>query len=1020
MSEQNNSLKTFKKWSSYVGWGVFLIATIVYLFSAERTGSLWDCGEFISGAQKLQVVHPPGAALFLLIGRIFTVVAELISDNPEDIAFSVNLLSGICTAFAAAFVCWVTIILGRLAIMGREEAPDREQTIALLGAGVVAGLATAFCTSVWFSAVEGEVYAMSTFFTTLTLWSMMRWYELPDSSDADRWVVFTIYAAGLSIGVHLLSLLTFPALALFYYFKKYKNHTLKGMAIAAGIGVAFIVVIQSLIIVGIPTLWSYLDLFMVNSMGMPQHSGLIPLVIIVGGVIFFALRYAHQQQNGLLQKLIVALTLVVISFTTVGVVVIRANANTPINMNNPSDAMRLLPYLNREQYGERPLLYGPHFNTSIVDVKTEDRYGYVDGKYEIVDRKAEYEFDKNKQMLFPRMGHMDEARKALYKRWMGGKNSDPTMLDNLSFFFKYQINWMYVRYFMWNFAGRQNGAQGFSPDDKTSGNWLSGIGFIDSARLYDQSNLPSNIKNDQGRNTYYFLPLIFGLMGLFWHYKNNREDFMGLLALFIITGIGIIVYSNQPPNEPRERDYVLVGSFFTFCIWMGLGVVQVYELLKNKVNLKGVTPAAVALGLVLIAPILMGTQNFDDHSRRHHKGSRDYASNFLNSCEPNAIIFTYGDNDTYPLWYAQEVEGIRTDVRVVNLSLIAVDWYIEQLRRKVNDSPAIKMSLSSDALRGFKRVQVPVDPFKKGNPEKPLNVYSALKFVGEEHPLQTQSGNPLESYFPSKYLSLPVDRNRAVATGWIKPTDTTGLVNAITMNISKSYLLKGDLAVLDIVANNVWERPVYFAVTCRQESLLGLQDYTQLEGLALRIVPFKNQGDRLFGMIGNGRVNTQAVYDNIMNKFRWGNFDQQELFVDRSYGPTIQTTRYTILRAARELMQQGQQEKAANLVKKYFEAFPNMNFTYDPSMVLFLDILVQAGDLEAAKKELRTLANVTKEYLDFFNTLTQEEIRGGFEGDMNSYSQVRGDILRLAAEVKDPTYESEIKALLGESEPLKD
>ena len=905
-------------------------------------------------------------------------------------------------------------------MMGRTDAPNKEQTIALLGAGAVAGLATAFCTSIWFSAVEGEVYAMSTFFTTLTLWAMMRWYELPDSDDADRWVVFTIYAAGLSIGVHLLSLLTFPALALFYYFKKYKNHTLKGMAAAAAVGVAFIVVIQSLIIVGIPVLWSYLDLFMVNSLGMPQHSGLIPLALIVGGAIAYGLYYAHQRQNGLLQKLIVALSLVVISFTTVGVIVIRANANTPINMNNPSDAMRLLPYLNREQYGERPLLRGPHFNTDIVDVKTEDRYGYVDGKYEVVDRKAEYVFNKSKQMLFPRMGHMDEARKPLYKRWMNGKNGDPNMADNLGFFFRYQINWMYVRYFMWNFVGRQNGDQGFFPSDKTAGNWLSGIGFIDGARLYDQSNLPSHMKNDEGRNTYYFLPLIFGLLGLFWHYKNNREDFMGLLALFIITGVGIIVYSNQPPNEPRERDYVLVGSFFTFCIWMGMGVLQMYEVFKDRANLKGIAPAAAATALVLIAPILMGTQNFDDHSRRHHKGARDYASNFLNSCEPNAIIFTYGDNDTYPLWYAQEVEGIRTDVRVVNLSLIAVDWYIDQLRRKVNDSPAIKMSLTSDMLRGYKRIQVPVDPFKKSNPDRPLNIYSALKFVGESHSLQTQGGNSLESYLPSKHLTLPVDRNRAVATGWIKPSDTTGLVSSINMNIGKGYLLKGDLAVMDIIANNVWERPVYFAVTCRQESLLGLQNYTQLEGLALRIVPFKNSGDRLFGMIGNGRVNADAVYDNVMNKFRWGNFDQQKLFVDRSYGPTIQTTRFTILRAARDFMEKGQQKKATDLVKKYFEAFPNMNFTYDPSMVLFLDILVQGGDLEAAKKELRTLATVTQEYLDFFGSLTQEEIKSGFEGDMNSYSQVRGDILRLAKEVNDSAFENEIKTLLGTNEPLKD
>ena len=552
-------MNNFRKVNIIVGWTVFAIAMIVYFFSAERTGSLWDCGEFITGAYKFQVVHPPGAPLFLLIGRMFTVVAEMISDDPAMIAFSVNLMSSVCSALTAMLVCWVTVILGKLAFVGRDSEADNAESIAILGAGAVAGLSTAFATSIWFSAVEGEVYAMSTFFTSLTLWSMMKWYALPDEPQTDRWLIFSVFAAGLSTGVHLLSILTFPALAMFYYFKKYKKHSLLGMAAAAGIGVLAIAFIQFFIILGIPKLWAALELMMVNSFGMPFQSGVYPLIVIVGGILVFGMYYAHKNRNSLLQNIVICAFLVTASFSTIGIVVIRANANTPINMNNPSDPMRLIPYLNREQYGERPLLKGPSYDTRVINTESEDRYGQVGDRYEIVDKKNSYIFDPKGEMLFPRMSHADPARRQLYELWMGHKGP-PTQADNLSFFFNYQIKWMYWRYFMWNFAGRQNAEQGYYPWDPKSGHWMSGIKPLDSARLYNQSELPDTIKDDKARNKYYLLPFIFGLIGLFFHFRRRPNDAFGLLALFIITGIGIIVYSNQPPNEPRERDYVLVGS----------------------------------------------------------------------------------------------------------------------------------------------------------------------------------------------------------------------------------------------------------------------------------------------------------------------------------------------------------------------------------------------------------------------------------------------------------------------------
>ena len=1000
-------MNNFRKVNTIVGWTVFAIAMVVYFFSAERTGSLWDCGEFITGAYKFQVVHPPGAPLFLLIGRMFTIVAEMISDDPANIAFAVNLMSSVCSALTAMLVCWVTVILGKLALIGREKEADSAERIAILGAGAVAGLATAFATSIWFSAVEGEVYAMSTFFTALTLWSMMKWYELPDEPQTDRWLIFSVFAAGLSTGVHLLSILTFPALAMFYYFKKYKNHSLLGMAAAAGIGVVAIAFIQFFIILGIPKLWAALELLMVNSFGLPFQSGVYPLILIVGGILVFGMYYAHKNRNSLLQNIVICAFLVTASFSTIGIVVIRANANTPINMNNPSDPVRLIPYLNREQYGERPLLKGPSYDTRVINTESEDRYGQVGDRYEIVDKKNSYIFDPKGEMLFPRMSHADPARRQLYELWMGHKGP-PTQADNLSFFFNYQIKWMYWRYFMWNFSGRQNAEQGYYPWDPKSGHWMTGIKPFDSAMLYNQSELPDTIKDDKARNKYYLLPFIFGLIGLFFHFRRRPNDAFGLLALFIITGIGIIVYSNQPPNEPRERDYVLVGSIFTYCIWIGMAVLALFNLLRDRI--KNVA-APVSIALVMLAPLLMGTQNFDDQSRNHQYGARDYASNFLNSCAPNSIVFTYGDNDTYPLWYAQEVEGIRTDVRVVNLSLIAVDWYIDQLRRKVNDSPAIKMSISREAYRGSKRIQIPINP--SGNTDA-VNLQSAIKFIGEDHPVPLQGGRSLDSYLLSDKLYIPVNKQQVFANGTLGIKDTADIVDRIDFSIPKSkgqWLLKGDIAVLDIIASNAFERPVYFAVTCRPESLMGLQDHLQLEGMALRIIPVKTPQDRQFGMIGYGRVNTDSVYTNVINKFRWGGFDKKDLFVNKSYGPSIQSTRALIMRTAQNMLQDNDKERAVELVDQYFEAFPHFNFPYDYNTLFFVRIYMAADAYEDhAKQHMEILAEDTEQHLRFFESLDTEKLILGFRNEADSYLRTKNELLRLAKQAGDSEFEELLKS----------
>ncbi len=997
---------SFRNLTTAGGWLVFLISFIVYFFSAERSGSLWDCGEFILGAYKLQVVHPPGAPLFLLLGRIFGWVGDIMSSDPSKIAFAVNLLSGASTAGAAMCVGWSTMHFSKLSLIGRsDEEPSQQNTLLIVGSGIVAGLATAFSTSIWFSAVEGEVYALSTFFTALTLWATTKWYSLPDEPQHDRWLIFAFYAAGLSIGVHLLSILTFPAIGLFYYFKKYKEHTFLGMAAAFGAGVVLLGLIQVLIITGIPSLWAKLELLTVNGLGLPFNSGLIPLFLIIGGVLYFGYRYAHRNQNALIQKVMVGLSLILVSYSIIAVVVIRANAGPPINMNEPSDAHRLLPYLNRDQYGERPLLRGPHFDAQPVGTDVTEKYGKVGDRYEVVDYKYSYQYRNADKMLFPRLGHNDDARKQLYRVWLDKNSGVPNMADNLSFFFRYQVGWMYWRYFMWNFSGRQNGDQGFFPWDLKRGHWQTGLPLVDDILLYNQRELPTTMKNNKARNSYFMLPFIFGLIGLFYQYKRRRNDALGLIALFLITGIGIIIYSNQPPNEPRERDYVLIGSFFTFCMWIGMGVLGLHRILTRFTINKAMAP--VALGLVLLAPIIMGFQNFDDHSRRHLTGARDYANNFLESCEPNAIIFTYGDNDTYPLWYAQEVEGIRTDVRVVNLSLIAVDWYINQLRRKINDSPAIKLSIGADAYRGANRN---ILYFPPNGDSRARSMDAALQFMGEDHPLPSSSGRQVKSYMPTENMYFDIDKSRVIQSGWIDASEANDIVDQIPVTV-KGSITKDELAVLDVLNSNMYDRPIYFSVTTRESKLMGLGDYTELQGLGLKFIPIKSQNQRSqFSIHGNGRVNTEAIYDRVMNKFKWGGFDTHDQFVTSSFIPSVYAHKTMIERTAYNLIAEGQPQKAVNLVNKYFEVFPHMNFPYDVRILNLLRVYEQADAYEDAKPHMQILAKETEEHLRFYRSLSQEDLNSGFAGDQSQALQVVQELLRLATSEGDTEYVNELKA----------
>ncbi len=997
---------SFKTLNNIAGWLTFAIAAIVLGLAAEPTGSLWDCGEFIAGAYKLQVVHPPGAPVFLLVGRLFTWVGSLLSSDPAMIAYSVNLLSAISTAFMALFVCWSTTILARLALVGRSGELVGSQAIATLGAGVVAGLAAAFTSSIWFSAVEGEVYAMSTFFTAMTLWSVLKWYNLPDTAETDKWLVFTFYSTALSIGVHLLSLLTFPALAMLYYFKKSKKPTVIGTLLASLMGVVFIVAIQKLVISGIPAMWASFDKTFVNSLGMPFYSGIILVLLIFAGAIWYGLSRAARTQNGILQRIVVAFSVVVLAYFSYGMVIIRANANPPINMNDPSDPMRLLPYLNREQYGERPLLRGPDFEAQPVGMNSEERFGRVGERYEVVDEKVDYKYDPSDEKLFPRMGDYSQGRPKLYRQWIDKPTGPLTLGDNIEFFWRYQIGWMYFRYFMWNFSGKQNGEQGYYSWDPSSGNWITGFDAIDEARLGNLKELPDAEKNNMAKNKYYMIPFLLGLLGMFFHYRRRPKDFAAIMALFIITGIGIIVYSNQPPSEPRERDYVLAGSFFTYCIWIGLGVLAIFEMLAGGLK-KFAAPAAIALGLT--APLLLVTQNWDDHSRAKHFASRDYASNFLNSCEPNAIIFTYGDNDTYPLWYSQEVEGIRTDVRVVNLSLIAVDWYIGQLRRAVNNSPAIEMSIPQDKLRGYRRVQI---PYYASGGEKEMDLKQVVKFLGEDHRQASNGGRDFDTYLPTHKMYIPVDRQLFVNNKIVAANDSS-LVDTIRIDLGKEkkYIIKDELAILDIIASNLGKRPIYWAVTCREDKLMGFQDYLQLEGLSLQIIPRRSTSNaEAYGIIGSGRVNTDVSYRNIMESWKWGNLDKNKTFIDKSYLPSLQTMRVAMIRIARQLVMENKMDKAEALADKYFEVFPQYNFPYDQFTAFMTDVYVRTGAKEKAAEKALQIAKTIEGQLRYYSSLSAS-FKKGYQQEEQFSLSTANNLMRMAEDLKNDTLRLELEQM---------
>ncbi len=963
----------FKQVNRITGWIVFLIASFVYLSTIEPTTSFWDCGEFIATAYKLEVGHPPGAPFFMVLARTFS----LLTNDVTNVAMMVNAMSALASAFTILFLFWSITHLALKMVPGNRDQITTGNLIAVIGSGLVGALAFTFSDTFWFSAVEGEVYALSSLFTAIVFWAMLKWENIADQPHANRWIILIAYLMGLSIGVHLLNLLAIPAMVFIYYFRKYEP-TRRGVLAALAVSVVLLGSIMYVIIPGVVKVASWFELLFVNGFGLPFKSGVIIYALLLIGLIVYGLVYTRRKQKVLANTIILAVTVILIGYSSFSMIVIRSLANPPMDENNPETVFSLQSYLNREQYGNRPLFKGQYYNAPVTNSEDPYTYRQEDGRYvKSYSLNPIYEYDSRFTTIFPRMYSPNPAHVEEYKKWadiegrkvrITGQDGQPkiervpTFGENLRFFISYQIGHMYVRYFMWNFAGKQNDIQ--SHGSLLEGNWLTGIKFFDEWRLGPQDNLPDKYKNHKARNTYFMLPLLLGLIGLIGQYKRDGNNFWVVMLLFVLTGLAIVVYLNQTPLQPRERDYAYAGSFYAFAIWIGLGVIALYQGLKRLAPATLSASLATLLSLIAV-PGLMASENWDDHDRSERYVARDFARNYLETCAPNAILFTHGDNDTFPLWYAQEVEGIRTDVRVVNLSLLNTDWYIDQMKRKAYESEPVPFQMpfakyeqgTNDVLYIFDRI----DGYVK--------LDKIIDFIENDDPRTKLPISPSEKidYIPSNKYRLTVDSATVVNNGTVAPELADKIVDQIEWTLDKNRVYKSEMMIMDLLANNNWQRPVYF-VSTQDDSDIGLTDYLQLEGFAYRLVPIKSKSQ---DYLNEGRVHTERMYKNLMEKFTWGNMQDTGIWVDHTLDRTTRVIRIRnkFARLADALTEEGKRDSAIVVLDRCQELMPPQNYPYNLLALRMVSSYYKAGALEKANELALDIASDAEQELNYFASL---------------------------------------------------
>jgi len=977
----------FKRVNNITGWAICIIACIVYLMTMEATGSFWDCGEFASSAYKLQIPHPPGAPLFILLGRLFMVPFS----DPHNAIISLNSMSAFMSGFTILFLFWSITHFARKIVEKNNTTPlTNNQIFSIMAAGVVGALAYTFSDSFWYSAVESEVYASSSFFTALVFWVVLKWeqevtIEMANGikghfTRADRWLILIFYLIGLAVGVHLLPILTIPAIVMVYYFKRYENQT-KWKTFRA-----FLIACVITGIVQVPMIqWSIkfagdFDIFFKNSLGLPFFTGFTFFFVLLAFIIFYMLRLAKKRNWNFLKLAMWSFAFVILGFSTYFTTMIRSLADPAVDMFNVDNPVSLVGYLSREQYGDWPILYGQDFTAQATSQDPVDTYVKGKDKYEKKGKKYVTEYAPEDKHFFPRMwdNSNDQGHADYYASFAGiGKDQKtgayldkPTVADNISFFFSYQFNWMYFRYFMWNFAGKQNDIQGIDMGNVRDGNWLTGISFWDNVRLGDQSKMPDSIKHNKSHNTLFCLPLILGILGFIYQYKKDKNDTLIVTLLFFFTGLAIVFYLNQAGNQPRERDYAYVGSFYAFAIWIGIGVLYVKELFERFTNSKTANYASAGI-CFLAVPVIMGSQEWNDHNRSNKTIARDIGVDYLQSCAPNAILITFGDNDTYPLWFDQEVLGIRRDIRVINSSLMGTDWYINQLRYKVNQSAPIDVIWTPDQIIGSKRDAIyfyPDAPGAKVDQSKPMDLYTMMKdYAGsDDQNRMVANGEDYLNVYPTKNVKIPVDTNLVRQNGTVNAGDS--VVSEIDFTIPKNALGKNESAILNIIAANKWKRPIYFTSPYDE---LGFQQYLRTDGLTYRLVPVKNS-----------EVNRDWAEKIMMEKFGFGNADKPGVYYDEENRRHLNTIRMQFAQVAISLADNGRKDDAKKMLEKCDKMMLQQNFPYglvsrrqqqDQISGQFLLAAYKAGDTVLAKKVSESLRKDLEQQVTYFNSLDENK-----------------------------------------------
>lgn len=1088
----------FRKVNNITGWVVFVIASIVYILTAEATASFWDTGEFIASAYKLQLPHPPGAPLFTLLGRLFIVLFG--SGNP---AFAVNVMSAVASGATILFLFWTITHFARKLVVGTIEEPTSQQALTIIGSGVVGALAYTFSDSFWFSAVEGEVYALSSFFTALVFWAMLKWERADDlaganrtlRSRADRWIIFLFFMMGLSIGVHLLNLLTIPAIVMVYYFKRYP-YTRKGAIWAFVIGCIITGIVQVAVIQWTVKVAGKFDIFFVNGFNLPFFSGFVFFFLLVGVLVWAGFRLAAKKGWSFLRLGLWCFIFMMIGYSTYVTTMIRSNANPAVDMNNVDNPMSLVYYLGREQYGTQPILYGAHFAADYADNNGDGMIDFDEGgmkyvkgkdKYIEIGREQEPLYENDDYQLFVRVWDKsnDQGHADFYAQWLNlGQQQDPqtgqmkydapNYADNIRWFITYQMGFMYWRYFMWNFAGKQNDIQGFG--NKRDGNWLSGFSFVDNARLGDQSKIPDSIKDNKANNKLYLLPFILGVIGCIYQFMSNRKDWIVTFLLFFFTGLAIVVYLNQPGNQPRERDYAYVGSFYAFAIWIGLAVAGLVRIAREQDNKKAfinlVVPGSIiafvitllsnasdtfsgaftsavlvtlvfavvtailfyavkavsnkdnwrnasilAIALCMVAPVIMAFEEWDDHDRSQKTLAPSMARNYLESCAPNAIIFTFGDNDTYPLWYAQEVEGVRPDIRIINYSLLGIDWYANQLRYKVNQSAPIDILWTPEQIEGHKREYIRYQ--EAGSKDRFYDLYDVMKNV-------LGQGENINS-FPVKRFVVPVDTAFVRKNGVVNPTDE--IISPLPFEIPeiKNDLNRADMIILNIIATNNWKRPIYFTSPFGE---LGFGPYIRKDGLSYRLVPVRNNFPQQNWMVdaamrqarlGGTAIrdnNTDVMYNNMMKKFHFGAADISGVYFDEENRRHLLNIRATYAEAAGNLADQGRKQEALNLLNKAEQGISPQNLPYamvsrynshNQTALIYLEAAYKAGNQQLASKLTTTIQkdlNDQKKYYEYLRTEKEDLYQSLItEAQINEIMQQVFDEVRKKYTQKTPVVE---------------